>query len=475
MTPETTFFFYDLETSGFNPRRHRIMQFAGQRTDMDLNPIGEPLNIVVKLTDEMLPSPGAILITGITPQSTVRDGISEAEFMKILHEQAFTPGTIATGFNNIRFDDEFIRYAAYRNFYDAYEWAWADGRSRWDLLDVVRMTRALRPEGINWPVGDNGYPNNKLEPLASANGLEHIKAHDALSDVYALIGLTKLIKAKQPKLFQYLLGLRNKKAVEKLVDLTNPEPFVYSSGNYPILLDHTTIAYPIARGSNPGTVLVYDLRHDPNLYLKPYEKDIVELKKLRFATAEMRKSPGYLPMPAKELAYNKAPAVAPLSVYDQQAGERLKLDKATALRHLETLKASGLAKNLVEVFAREPFPPSTDVDGALYDGFIGDGDKAAIATVRRATTSQIGALAPKFSDKRLPELFKRYKARNFNDALNDDERLEWETYRLTRLGEDWADFTLDMKKASQNASRQQLDILEDVKLWAQSIMPAEEG
>ena len=57
---EQSFFFYDLETSGLNQREDRIMQFAGQRTDMDLNPVGDPVNILVKMNDDTLPSPQAI-------------------------------------------------------------------------------------------------------------------------------------------------------------------------------------------------------------------------------------------------------------------------------------------------------------------------------------------------------------------------------------------------------------------------------
>ena len=157
-----TFFFYDLETSGFSARDDRIMQFAGQRTAMDLTPIGEPVNILVKLTDDILPSPDAIMVTGITPQATLGDGYSEKEFCDILMSDVFTPGTIAVGFNNVRFDDEFIRHTLWRNFFDPYAWAWSDNRSRWDMLDVVRMTRALRPDGITWPVDGDGKAVNKL-------------------------------------------------------------------------------------------------------------------------------------------------------------------------------------------------------------------------------------------------------------------------------------------------------------------------
>ncbi|HXY18307.1 MAG TPA: exonuclease domain-containing protein, partial [Candidatus Nitrosopolaris sp.] len=136
-----TFYFYDLETSGFSPREARIMQFAGQRTDMNLKPVEKPDNILVKMTPDVLPQPDAVLVHGITPQQTIAEGISEAEFAKYLTSQVFTPDTIAIGFNNIRFDDEFVRFTFWRNFMDAYEWAWKDSRSRWDLLDVARMTR----------------------------------------------------------------------------------------------------------------------------------------------------------------------------------------------------------------------------------------------------------------------------------------------------------------------------------------------
>ena len=118
-----TFFFYDLETSGLNPRQDRIMQFAGQRTTLDFEPIGEPYNILVKLNDDTLPSPDALMVTGITPQQTQAEGYTEAEFARILVNEVFTEDTIVVGFNNIRFDDEFIRALFWRTFNDPYEWA----------------------------------------------------------------------------------------------------------------------------------------------------------------------------------------------------------------------------------------------------------------------------------------------------------------------------------------------------------------
>ena len=213
---DNTFFFYDLETSGLNAREDRIMQFAGQRTTLDLEPIDEPVNVLVKMTDDALPSPGAINVTKITPQDTLRDGISEAEFVKYAMVEIFTPGTIAVGYNTVRFDDEFMRAILWRNFYDPYEWEWKDGRSRWDMLDVVRLTRALRPEGIEWPFTEDGKATNRLELITKLNGVAHEHAHDALSDVFATIAVAKLIKAKQPKLFEFLYKTLYKSSQKQL-------------------------------------------------------------------------------------------------------------------------------------------------------------------------------------------------------------------------------------------------------------------
>ena len=268
-----TFFFYDLETSGLNARDSRIMQFAGIRTDMDLKQVGEPVNVLVRLNDDTLPSPEAIMVTGITPQQTVSDGLTEAEFSKMLIDTIFTSDTIAVGFNNIRFDDEFVRHLFWRNFYDPYEWSWKEGRSRWDLLDVVRMTRALRPDVIKWPVDEKGIATNRLELIASVNGINHVKAHDALSDVEALISVTKLIRDKQPQLYEFMLKMRDKNEIKKLVNLDYKQPFVYVSGRLDAEYNKATVSFPLTAGKN-GNVIVYDLRYDPTPFVDMTAKEL---------------------------------------------------------------------------------------------------------------------------------------------------------------------------------------------------------
>jgi exodeoxyribonuclease-1 len=465
--PQPTFFFYDLETSGFDPRRERIMQFAGQRTSLELEPIGPPVNVLVKLTDEVLPSPQAILITGITPQQTLREGITEAELLHLLTAEVFTPGTITTGFNNVRFDDPFIRFLHYRNFYDPYTWAYADDRSRWDLLDAMRLTRALRPDGFTWPFDESGRPTNTLVALAKANGLEHTHAHDALSDVTALIGLARHLHKSQPKLFDYLLKLRSKHEVAKLVNLSQPQPFVYASGRYLKNTHHTTIAYPIGAGKN-NTVIVYDLRHDPAAYA---HMTTDQLAAIRWAKADERARPDYRPFPAKELTPGNCPAVAPLATLDTDAEERISLTQNTARRHLEALKTSGLIDKLQATFKPPKFEPLTDADARLYDGFINGPDKAELVRVRTADAAALTTLKPHFNDPRLPELFVRYKARNYPDTLSEAEQVQWEGYRTQRLQTDLPKFAQELERAGQTATPQTAALLTDLKLWAESIAP----
>jgi len=447
---EQTFFFYDLETSGLNPREDRLMQFAGQRTDMNLNPIGDPVNLLVKLSEDTLPSPQAIMVTKITPQSTLLDGLTEAEFCKYVDEEIFTPGTIATGYNSVRFDDEFMRHTFWRNFYDPYEWQWKDGRSRWDLLDVVRMTRALRPEGINWPVTPEGKATNRLELITKENNISHEHAHDALSDVEALISVTRLIKEKQPKLYDFLLAIRDKKAVQKIVNLAKPMPFVYSCGEYSPEYEKTSVAFPIA--PIRGGVLVFDLRYNLEELLA-------------------KKEPKFYPV-VKELKYNQCPAVSPLGVLEQGDGwQKIKLDKATVERNLRILRERPeFAERMRDKYESKPeFPRAVDSESALYDGFLDRPDQIKCLAVRRAGLNDLAGFHPDFHDPRLPDLLLHYKARNFEKALDESEHAKWEEYRLARIKSRQNGYIKAIQELA--AAGKDSFLLEELQLWYQSLMP----
>lgn len=461
------------------------MQFAGQRTDLDCNPIGEPQNILIKLTEDTLPSPSAIMVTGITPQATLADGMSEQEFCRYFAEEIATPDTTLLGYNSVRFDDEFMRHLLWRNFYDPYEWQWKEGRSRWDLLDVVRLTRALRPEGIKWPVTEDGHSTNRLELITKLNGIEHEHAHDALADVVALIEVTKLLKQHQPQMFDFLYHLRGKREVANLVNLERPQPFVYASGRYPSAFEKTTVAYPIAAGEN-GTVYVYDLRYNLDDLLEQ-EAAAREAGTIDYQKPWRERDPwekNYFPI-VKKLQYNRCPAVAPAGVLEKEEGwKKIKLDKQVVEQNLRSLlKHPEFVQRVTQVEQREN-APSVDAESALYDGFLDERDRIICTAVRNNGADDLADFRPSFNDERLPELLLHYKAKNFPSSLDAKEMECWENYRKERLKSQSKLFFGDLGRINgllakgQSVSGKSIDeckyLAEELMLWYQSIAPVED-
>ena len=456
-----TFYFYDLETSGFNPKTQRIMQFAGQRVSLDLEPLGEPDDILIRLTPDVLPDPEAVVLTGITPQKTLSEGISERDFIIYFEQNISLPGTIFVGFNTVRFDDEFIRYLMYRNLKDPYEWQWKDGRSKWDILDLVRMTRALRPEGIKWPTSDDGISVNKLELIAALNNIDHVHAHNAYSDVLASIEVAKLIRAKQPKLFNYLLKMRDKNEVKKLVE--KQQPLVYTCGRYDSRYEKTAVVLPVFSDATRGSSYVFDLRFDIDKWLsdEAYRNDNPALK---------------------ELKYNRCPAIAPLSVIDPDGWYRLDLSK----EQVNVAADKIIAKNSeIQAYVqaiihseKEPFADQTDADSGLYNGFASESDRKEMKYIWSLSPEKLVEYEPQFNDTKYEELYFLYRARQFPKTLLMEDRIRWDKYLAQRLlegGEQsrYAQYQHRIQKLAQDS---ELDadrryILEELVLYGQAVVP----
>lgn len=440
----TTLYWHDYETSGIDPRRDRPVQFAGVRTDEAFNEIGEPLVIYCKPARDTLPQPISSLITGITPQLADEKGLPEAEFIAQIHDELAQANTCALGYNTLRFDDEVTRNTLYRNFYDPYGREWQNGNSRWDIIDLVRMTYALRPDGIEWPrrtieaSEQNGkeseIPSFRLEDLTAANGIEHGSAHDALSDVRATIGLARLIHQKQPKLYDWLFQLRNKRRAAELLDVFDFTPVVHTSRMYPSQTGCTTLVMPlVAEPVNANSILVYDLRHDPEAFL---EMDAETLAQYLFVRNDDLPD-GEQRLPVKSVKINKCPALAPLKTLNAEACERIAIDLDRCQQHWQTLKAhcqnTDFAQRVVQAYTSREFEPAEDVDLALYDGFMDNADAPLLAQIRRATPQALSTARFEFHDWRLPELFFRYRARNWPETLSPDETEQWHQLCRHRL------------------------------------------
>jgi exodeoxyribonuclease-1 len=425
----TSIFWYDYETTGINPRCDRPLQVAGIRTDFDLNEIGEPVNLYCQPSDDILPHPAACVITGITPTRLAEQGLSEADFMTRVHAQLAHPGTCGAGYNTLRFDDEMTRYSLYRNFFDPYAREWQGGNSRWDLIDVVRAAYALRPQGLVWPE-EEGQVTLKLERLTAANGIDHGQAHDALSDVRATIALARLIREKQPKLYDWLFQLRSKQKVMDQIRLL--QPMVHISGRFSAARHYVGVVLPLAwHPRNRNALIVCDLHLDPQGLL---DQDAETLRQ-RLYTRREELADGELPVPLKLIHINRCPVVAPLNVLREQDQQRLHFDMALyqdrALRLSEAREV--WQDKLQAIYATEDFAGSEDPEQQLYDGFIGDRDRRLCEQVRQAEPDQLRQSQWPFDDPRLPELLFRYRARNFPETLSDEEQERWKAFCHQRL------------------------------------------
>ncbi|MEN4828020.1 exodeoxyribonuclease I [Pseudomonas sp. P39-UII1] len=446
----SSIFWHDYETTGINPRCDRPLQVAGLRTDFDLNEIDEPISLYCRPSDDILPHPAACLVTGITPQQLANQGLCEAEFMTRVHEQLARPGTCGAGYNTLRFDDEVTRYSLYRNFFDPYAREWQGGNSRWDLIDVVRTAYALRPEGIQWPQQD-GRTSLRLELLSKANGIDHGHAHEALSDVRATIALARLIREKQPKLFEWLFQLRSKHKVMEQIRLL--QPMVHISGRFSAARNYLGVILPLAwHPRNRNALIVCDL-HQETL---PLIRESAELLRERLYTRHEELAEGQLPVPLKLLQINRCPVVAPLSVLRPADQQRLGIDLPLLQSRGEALanQQEEWQHKLEHIYGKDDFTPSEDPEQQLYDGFLGDRDRRLCEQVRTLDPAQLGQGHWMFDDPRMPELLFRYRARNFPETLNSEERQRWYGFCQQRLSDpQWgAPNTLgDFEQARQSA------------------------
>ncbi len=435
-----TFLWHDYETFGIDPRRDRPAQFAAIRTDAELREIGEPLMLHCQPANDYLPDPRSCLLTGILPQQCLAQGVPEHAFAARIEREFAAAGTVGVGYNTIRFDDEFTRFLLWRNLYDPYAREWRNGCGRWDLLDVVRLTRALRPEGIAWPTKGDGSPSFKLEDLARANGLAHEAAHDALSDVRATIALARLIRQKQPKLFDFAFGLHKKDRVMAELGLPatagTAKPFLHVSGRFPADRGCLAVMWPLAsHPKNRNELIAWDLAHDPSILATLSAEDIRQ----RLFTRAADLPEGIERLPIKNLHLNKSPmVVSHLRTLSPAMAERWQVDMDRALRHAAIARdLTDLSAIWSRVFPRpaeaEEAPP--DVDADLYGSFLGDEDRRRLDRLRALSPAELAADRTGFDDPRLAELVRRYRARNFPETLSPEDAARWEAHRAARLFE----------------------------------------
>ncbi len=430
-----SFYWHDYETFGRVPRRDRPSQFAGVRTDADLNEVGEPTMLYCQPAPDYLPDPEACLLTGILPQHCLAHGVPEHEFAARIEAVLAQPGTVGVGYNSIRFDDEVTRFLFWRNLIDPYAREWQNGCGRWDLLDVVRCTHALRPEGIAWPTHDDGRPSFKLEHLTQANGLAHDAAHDALSDVRATIALARLIRTQNPRLWDFCLKLRRKDAVLQEITAAQAagKPFLHVSGMYGTERGNLALVWPLApHPTNKNELIVWDLSEDP---AELFTLGIDAIRTRMFSRREDLPE-GQARLPVKTIHLNKSPIViANLKTLSAERAAHWGIDIDQALRHAEVAArgAPSMAGLWPGVFERPAPATPPDVDEDLYGGFVSNDDRRNLQRLRSLHAEALAERRPAFQDARLDEIVFRYRARNFPQSLSEAEQRLWAEHCAHRL------------------------------------------
>jgi exodeoxyribonuclease-1 len=470
-----SFFWHDYETFGRVPRRDAPAQFAGLRTDADLNLVGEPVMVHCQPPTDRLPDPESCLLTGILPQDCLRLGLPEQAFAAAIERELARPGTVGVGYNSIRFDDEVTRHLFWRNLIDPYAREWRNDCGRWDLLDLVRCAWALRPDGMEWPLNGEGRPSFRLEHLTAANGVAHEAAHDALSDVRATLAMARLLKARQQRLWDYGLTLRHKATVQAV--LAAGRPVLHVSGRYPVDRGCMAIVWPFASHPlNRNEVIVWDLAHDPAELMT---LDAAAIRARLFVRREELPE-GAERLPIKTIHLNRSPIVIRnLDTLDDARAERFGIDKAQAWRHAETAARIGgeMAGVWAEVYRREGPTAPVDVDEDLYGGFLDDADRGRLERLRALTPTDLARQRPVFKDGRLEELLFRYRARNFPDTLDAEERARWEQHRRERLhegrdgGPTLAAFLDRIDELGETADERGQELLGALADWASEIAP----
>ena len=479
-----SFYWHDYETWGNNPGVDRPCQFAGLRTDLDLNEVGEPLVIFARPSDDLLPQPDACLVTGISPQRAEREGIPEAELARAIQRELATPKTCGVGYNSLHFDDQVTRQLFYRNLLPPYAHTHRNGNSRWDVIDALRLAHALRPDGIQWPEREPGVTSFRLEHLTAANGIPHAEAHDALADVRATIAMARLLKQAQPKLFDYALTLRDRAAVDRLID--RGQPLLHVSVRYPAALGCIApVAMVATAEDNPKQRWCFDLRTDPTVLLDLSVEEI----RARVFTATNNLPEGVERIPLKGLKTNAVPMLAPLKTLTDTAAERWCIDQAKVVAHAEVIRrhADVIAAKVRAVQRREPDSgASRDPERMLYSGgFFGDHDLSEMARLHELAPPALAAEHPRFEDARLPTLLFRMRARSWPETLSDAEREDWDAWRFERLTDPDAggSITIDAFEARLAQLRGELSegpavapervhLLDDLAAWGERVMDA---
>lgn len=382
--------FYDTETTGLDTSFDQILQFAAIRTDADLNEV-DRFEIRCRISPYVVPSPDAMLVTGITIQQLTNPSLpSYYEMIGRVREKVleWTPATFV-GYNSLRFDEHLLRQALYMNLFPPYLTN-TNRNCRSDVMRAVQAAALYVPNALVVPMRTDGRASFRLKQVASANGYAYESPHDALDDVKATIHLARLLDERAPDIWSAFMRFSNKAAA---IDYLSEETVVTLSDFYFGQLCSWHVTWLGENTVNRAEQYVFNLEIDPDDLKGLSDTDLVRRLAIQ-------------PEPVRSVRVNAAPILmpadeAPRSTSTWSIGmeelecraQRLHEDVALRQRLIVNFEAT-----------RPEQEPSIHVEQQIYNGFFNPSDHKRMEAFHRSSWKKRLQIVSTFEDPRLREL-----------------------------------------------------------------------
>ena len=408
--------FYDTETSGLNKMFGQIFQFAAILTDQNFQVLDQ-FEIRSRRMPHIVPDPGAMLVTGVTPEQLENAPNSYYEFAsKIRTKMLEWSPAIFCGYNIFSFDEPFMRSMYYQNLYPPYI-SQTNGNKRMDVLPLVRASEPLFPNHLNFHFNEKGKTSKKLEDVASANGFINHNAHDAMGDVLATIHVAELLKDRTPLLWENGLKASNRAGFNSLID--NEKWFVAHDHNngWPV----TYPAIELCKVDSGRNSLLYDLRYPANKVFENQPVDNFKGRNRPFRLAESAKMPLVFNI-------NDLSEIDVLGSYDHENIDAL----------ADEVRANQDIVDAAQMYSetRNDFEKSPHIEAQIYDDFDAfDRDKYLMEDFHLAQPEEKLGIAHQMSDERFRSFARRIIFENFPEQMNADQIKEFSNRINDRINE----------------------------------------
>ncbi len=262
--------FYDFETCSSNVSYGQIIEAAAVLVNDNFQEL-DRFESRCKLSPGIIPEAMALLVNKTSSKMLKERNLSHYQMIRQMMDKFNQwKNSIFIGYNSVEFDEEFLRRTLFKNLEYPYLTV-TNGNERGDLLGLARAAHLYYPDCIKTPISDKNNPLFKLEQLAPMNNIKHDKAHSAMGDVLASIGIAKLLYKKAPNVWKASLMTTNK---DKCLQIIKEETlfctnFFYGGKAIPFILTYLC--------QHPWNyAFCFDLKADPSYY---FNLSIQELKK----------------------------------------------------------------------------------------------------------------------------------------------------------------------------------------------------